>query len=91
MTNVSGSIEQAAASSAHVFVRGFRDLDEIGLCPIFQDGYKLGGYGVFAFSHIMHLDCWVLYEVHERGWAPHHLPECPICKFRFQVFFCICV
>jgi len=72
---------------AHVFVRGFPDPDEMGLCPIYQEGYKLGLYGVLQCGHIMHLHCRLEYEVYERGWAPHRLPECSICRDRLEVFF----
>ena len=41
-------------------MHGFRDFDKLGLCPIFQDGFELGRYGVLACRHIMHLDCRVL-------------------------------
>ena len=71
---VSGLVERAAASSARVFVSGFRDLKEMGLCPIFQQGIGFHGYGVLACSHIMHLDCLISYEAYERGRAPHRRP-----------------
>ena len=77
LTFVSGVVERAAALSALVFVGGFHD--KMGLCPICQDGFDLGGYGVLACSHIMHLDCRVSYEAYEQGRAPNRLPECPIC------------
>ena len=89
MTFVSGAVEQAAVSSARVFVCGFHD--EMGLCPNIQESFNLGGYGVLACSHIMHLDCWVSYEAYEQGRAPNRLPECPIYQARFQGFVCICV
>ena len=82
-------MEQATASSAHVFVRGFHN--KMGLCPICQEGFDLGGYGVLACGHIIHLDCWISYEAYERGWAPNCLPECSICQARFDGFVCICV
>ena len=84
-------MERAAAFSARVFVRGFHDLDKMGLCPIFQEGFGWHGYGVLACSHIMHLDCRVLYEAYEWDWALNSLMECPICRARFQGFVCICV
>ena len=92
LTYVSHSVEGAAMSSAQTFVRGFRDLDKMGLCPICQDGFELGRYGVLACGHIMHLDCRVSYEAYERGReAPHRLPECSICNARFWGFVCICL
>ena len=46
--------------------------------------FELGGYGVLACVHIMHLDCWVLYEDYERGrQAPQHLTECSNCNAKF--------
>ena len=82
-------MDRAAASSEHVFVHGFSD--EMGLCPICQEGFDLGGYGVLACSHIIHLDCWNSYEAHEQGQAPNQCPECPICRSGFGRFFGICV
>ena len=90
-TYVSSSVEQAAASSARVFVRGFHDLEKMGICPIFQEVFGMHGYGVLACSHVMHLDCRFSYEAHERGWAPHRCPECLICRAGFEGFVCICV
>ena len=92
LTYASHLVERAAMSAARAFVRGFRDLNKMGLCPIFQDGFELGRYGVLVRSYIMHLDCRLSYEVYERGrQAPHHLPECSICSTRFWVFLCNCV
>ena len=42
LTYVSCSVERAAMSAARAFVRGFRNLDKMGLCPICQDGFELG-------------------------------------------------
>ena len=53
--------------------------------------FDLGGYGVLACGHIMHLDCWITYEAYEQGWVPNRLLECPICQARFEGFVCICV
>ena len=75
LTYVSRSVGRAAISSARAFVRGFRDLDKMGLCPICQDGFELGRYGVLVCGYIMHLDCRVPYEAYERGRSPHRLPE----------------
>ena len=82
LTYVSRSVERAAISAARAFVHGFRDLDEMELCPICQDGFRLGRYGVLVCGYIMHLDYRVPYEAYERGWAPHRLPECSICNTR---------
>ena len=43
---VSERVTQVGALSARAFVRGFHDPNEMGLCPICHDGYKMGGYGV---------------------------------------------
>ena len=92
LTYVSRSVERAATSMHKFFVRGFQDFDEMRLCPICQDGFELGRYGVLACRHIMHLDCRVLYEAYERGCqAPQRLPECSICNARFWGFVCIFV
>ena len=92
LTYVSHSVGRAATSSALTFVRGFQDFDEMGLCPIFQDGFEFGRYGVLACGHIMHLDCWVLNEAYECcRQAPHRLPECSVCSARFWGLVCICV
>jgi hypothetical protein len=91
LATVSERVTLVGALSARAFVRGYRDPDEMGLCPICQNGYKLGGYGVLQCGHIMHLHCRLEYEGYERGRAPHRLPECSICKARFEGFVCICV
>ena len=70
LTYVGRLVERAAMSAAHAFVRGFHDLNKMGLCPICQDGFKLGRYGVLVCGCIMHLDCRVLYEAYERGCSP---------------------
>ena len=82
-------MERATALSERAFVGEFHN--EMGLCPICQEVFDLGGYGVLACSHIMHLDCQIPYEAHERGQAPNCLPECPICRARFEGFVSICV
>ena len=91
LTSVGGEVEQARLVAARAFVHGFCDPDEMGFCPICQDGYKLGGYGVFSCGHIMHLDCRFTYEASEQRWVPHQLPECSLCKAEFEGFECICV
>ena len=65
LTFVDRAVERAAASTARVFVCGVQG--EMGLCPICQEGYELGGYGVFACSHIMHLDCRMSYDAPMNG------------------------
>ena len=89
LTFVGRAVERAATSSARVFVRGFQG--KMGLCSIFQEGFGLHGYGVFACSHIMHLDCQISYEAYERGQAPHRRPECPIFQAGFDGCQCIYV
>ena len=89
MTFVSGAVGRAAALSARVCMREFHN--KMGLCPIYQEGFDLGGYGVLACSHIMHLDCRNSYEAHERGQAPNRCPECPIRQAGFEEFVSICV
>ncbi len=42
LTYISHLVERDATSSAQMFVREFRDFDKMGLCPICQDGFKLG-------------------------------------------------
>ena len=91
LTSVGGEVERARLLAARAFVRGFCDPDKMGLCPICQDGYKLGRYGVLLCGHIMHLDCQFTYEASERRWAPHQLPECSLCRAEFEGFVCICV
>ena len=82
-------VRMAGELSARAFVRWCPDPDGVGLCPTCQDGYELCGYGVLQCSHIMHLHCQLEYEVYECGRAPHRLPECSICKARFEGFVCI--
>ena len=47
---------------ARAFMRWRPDTNGMGLCPICQEGYKLGGYGVLRCVHIMQLHCWLEYE-----------------------------
>ena len=85
LTDVSRLVERDAMSAARAFVLGFRDLDKMGMCLIFQDGFKLGRYGVLVCGSIMHLDFRVSYEAYERGrQAPHR-------HAKFWGFVCICV
>ena len=50
-------VREAGEISARAFERCRPNLNEMGLCPICQEGYKLGGYGVLSCGHIMHLHC----------------------------------
>jgi hypothetical protein len=63
----------------------------MGLCPICQDGFELGGYGVLRWGHVMHLHCRLEYEAYEHGRAPHRLLRCSICAAPFEGFQCICL
>ena len=91
LTTVSERVRIAGEISARGFVHWVPDPGRMGLCSICQDGYELGGYGVLHCGHIMHLQCRLEYEAYERGQAPHHLPECSICRARFLGFVRICV
>ena len=91
LATISERVTLVGALLACAFLHGFCDPDEMGLCPICQDGYKLGGYGVLHCSHVMHLHCRLKYEAYERGRAPHRLPECSICRAQFEGFVCIFV
>jgi hypothetical protein len=50
-------VRDAERMSVRAFVRWRPDPDGLGLCPICQDGYELGGYGVLCCGHVMHLHC----------------------------------
>ena len=63
----------------------------MGLCPICQEGFELGGYGVLPCTHVMHRQCRLEYEAFERGRAPNRLPECSVCRAPFEGFVCIAV
>ena len=71
LTIVRERVRRAGDISGRAFVRGRADPDVLGVCPICQDGYKLGGYGGFLCGHIMHLHCRLEYEAYERGHAPY--------------------
>ena len=86
LATVSERVRIAGELSARAFVRWVPDPYRMGLCPICQDGYELGGYGVLHCGHIMLLQCRLEYEAYERGRAPHRLPECSICRARFEGF-----
>ena len=88
---VSERVLLAGGQSACACLLWCPDPNGMGLCPICQDGYGLGGYGVLHCGHIMHLHFRLEYEAYEHGQAPHRLPECSICKARFEGFVCICV
>ena len=85
------AVTMAGASSTRAFVRWRPNLETMGLCPICQEGFELGGYGVLRCGHIMHRHFRVEYEAYERGRAPHRLPECSICRAPFEGFVCIAV
>jgi len=91
LATVSERVRIAGEVLARAFVRWVPDPDGMGLCHICQDGYELGWYGVLHCGHIMHLHFRLEYEAYEHGWAPHRLPECSVCKARFEGFVCICV
>ena len=82
-------VRMAGEISARAFVRWRPDPNGMGLCPICQEGYNLGGYGVVLCGHIMHLHFRLEYEAYERDWAPYRLPKCSICKASFEGFVCI--
>ena len=86
LATVSERVMMVGGLSARAFVRWCPDPNGMGLCPICQDGYELGGYGVLQCGHVMHLYCRLEYEAYERGRAPHRLPECSICRARFEGF-----
>ena len=77
--------------SGRAFVRICSDPEGLGLCPICQEGYELGGYGVLLCGHIMHLHCRLEYEAYESGWAPNRVPRCTICGAQFEGFGYICL
>ena len=91
LTIVRDRVRGAGEISARAFVRWRPDPDGLGLCPICQDGYELGGYGVLRCGHIMHLHCRLEYEAYERGRATYRLPRCSICAAPFEGFGCICL
>ena len=74
---------------ARAFVHWRPDPDGMGLCPICQECYELGGYGVLCCGHIMHLHFRLEYEAYEPGRAPYRLPKCSICTAPFEGFECI--
>ena len=82
-------VREAGEIPARAFDRCCPNPSGMGLCPICQEGYKLGGYSVLRCGHIMHLHCWLENEAYERGWAPYRLPKCSICKAPFEGFVCI--
>ena len=91
LTIVRERVRRAGEISGRAFVRWRPDPKVLGLCPICQYGYKLGGYGVLLCGHIMHLHCRLEYEAHERGRAPNRVPRCTICAAPFEGFRYICL
>jgi hypothetical protein len=89
LTVVRERVLYAGASSSRAFITF--DPDGMGVCPICQEGFELGGYGVLPCSHVMHHQCRLEYEAFERGRAPQRLPECSICRAPFEGFVCIAV
>ena len=89
LTVVGERVMYAGESSSRSFITF--DPDGMGICPICQEGFELGGYGVLHCSHVMHRQCRLEYEAFERGRAPRRLPECSICRAPFEGFVCIAV
>jgi hypothetical protein len=89
LTGVGERVLYAAASTSRAFIAF--DPDGMGICPICQEGFDLGGYGVLLCGHVMHRQCRLEYEAFERGRAPQRLPECSICRAPFEGFVCIAV
>ena len=84
-------VRDAERMSVRAFVRWRPDPDGLGLCPICQNGYELGGYGVLLCGHVMHLHCRLEYEAYERGRAPNRVPRCTLCGAPFEEFGYICM
>jgi hypothetical protein len=91
LTIVRERVRRAGEISGRAFVRWRPDPEVLGLCPICQDGYELGGYGVLLCGHIMHLHCRLEYEAYERGRAPNRVPSCTLCGAPFEGFGSICM
>ena len=91
LTIVRDRVREAGEISGRAFVRVRADPDALGVCPICQDGYELGGYGGFLCGHTMHLHCRLEYEAYERGHAPYRGPRCPLCGTPFEGFRYICM
>jgi hypothetical protein len=84
---VGGRVRYAAVQVGRAFITF--DPDGMGLCPICQEGFELGGYGVLHCGHVMHRQCRHEYEAFEYERAPDRLPECSICRAPFEGFVCI--
>jgi hypothetical protein len=89
LTVVRERVLYAGASTSRAFITF--DPDGMGICPISQEGFELGGYGVLRCGHVMHRQCRLEYEAFERDRAPQRLPECSICRAPFEGFVCIAV
>jgi hypothetical protein len=89
LTVVRERVLYAGASTSRAFITF--DPDGMGICPICQEGFELGGYGVLRCGHVMHRQCRLEYEAFERDRAPQRLPECSICRAPFEGFVCIAV
>ena len=48
-------VREAGEILARAFELWRSDHNGMGLCPICQEGYELGGYGVLLCGHIRHL------------------------------------
>ena len=89
LTDVGERVLYAGSSSSRAFITF--DHKGMGICPICQEGFELGGYGVLLCGHVMHRQCRLEYEAFERRRAPQRLPECSICRALFEGFVCISV
>ena len=89
LTVVRERVSYAVAASSRAFITF--DPDGMGVCPVCQEGFELGGYGVLLCGHVMHRQCRLEYEAFERGRAPRRLPECSICRAPFEGFVSIAV
>jgi uncharacterized Zn-finger protein len=87
LTGVGERVKSARRSASRAFIAF--DPEGMGVCPICQEGYELGGYGVLQCGHAMHRLCRDDYEAFEHGRAPWRLPECPYCRTPFEGFVCI--
>jgi hypothetical protein len=77
-------VTYARNSASRAFVAS--DPGGMGVCPICQEGFELGGYGVLRCGHVMHRQCRDEYEAFGYGRAPRRLPQCSICRAPFEGF-----